>query len=163
MHLTTTFSYSRNAVNEAVVAFWKRRNLHKRELILSALLLLGLIVLAYLRREERSNWGIALLTLCIFSFWLLRIGEFFWFRRKKLNAWRSLENGTVKVTVDDNGFTFTSAMGESQMAWREVKAISKLARIWLIVWSDFEFSFLPVEQISEEMKSFIAARVRDIA
>ena len=54
-------------------------------------------------------------------------------------------------------------MGESQMAWRDVKAISKLARIWLIVWSDFEFSFLPVEQIPDEMKSFVAGRVRDMA
>ena len=82
MHLTTTFTYSKNVTDGESDCVLERKNLHKRELILSALLLLGLIVLAYLRRGEGITWGIALLTLWLFSFWLLRIGEFFWFRRK---------------------------------------------------------------------------------
>lgn len=152
--------YSYNDTANAVGMFWKRKYLQRRELILSAIACIGLVSLPLIRPGQASIGAMVLLGLWIFSFWIPRLREYLSLRREKLAAWRKLDAGRLTLALCDDGIVFSSALGQAKVAWQDVQELLIANDLWLLIWNDSQFSFLPVGQLPVDARNTIKERAQ---
>jgi hypothetical protein len=119
--------------------------------MLTAILVVGVVGVAIVR----NTWSILLVIPWVLIFWITRARQFFALRQQKLKRLYELKDGTVKVEVDEDAIAFISSFESTRMPWSGVVRIWKTSDMWIFVWNESAFSFLPRAQVPQAAESLI--------
>ena len=80
--------------------------------------------------------------------------------RRSLGVFRTMTDGAATLRLRDDTFEIASAAGRVEIPWMSVASIDAGPDVWLVVYSEAQYSTLPAADLTPEARAFIAARVR---
>jgi hypothetical protein len=157
MREEATLMYSEALVRRAIFQFWRRTVGWGFPI---ALLICAVGVVSMLMRGDKS-WLVGLVgavfVLGVAIFVQLYLSHY----RNSMAKFRALQNARASLSLDSATFTLTSSEGSSTIPWKTVSEIWKFEEFWLLLFSKAQFVTLPLESLTDEMRSIISDRVRE--
>ena len=77
-----------------------------------------------------------------------------------MKVYQKMRNPTATLRVEDDTFTLSSSIGTTTLHWTAVKELWKFQSSWLLLFSKAQFSTLPIDDLSSEMRAFILERIQ---
>jgi hypothetical protein len=155
MLFEATLIYSESIIRQAVFSFWRRTVGVSFVLMLLAMIAWFIFLLA---RSDRS-WLLGVTGTIIAIGFLMSVSIYFVHFRNSMSKFREMGNPKANLRLEELTFTLASDIGESTMQWSVVKELWQFENVWLLLFSKAHFSTLPLENLSEEVRSFIVERV----
>lgn len=156
MAYETTLVYTERVLRDAAHAFW-RRSLGIGFVIALVVVALGLVMLV---AQGNTSWFAGALAMVLFTAMSFAVALYFTHYRQALSKLRRMGDSRAVFLADDSSFTFTSNLGTASLPWTAVKALWQFDTVWLLLYSKAQFNTLPLDCVSEELRSFVAERVR---
>ena len=78
--------------------------------------------------------------------------------RRSLSRFRQLQVPEVDLQLDEDEFHLASDAGSTSIAWSQVSQVWCFEKVWLVFFSVRDFMTLPLNDLSEEQKNFIASK-----
>jgi hypothetical protein len=150
MSYEATLIYSERIIRQAVFAFW-RRTVGIWFLVAAATV--G-IMSALVANGDRSWQPIFLAASCLI-FIALSAAVFGVHYRNSMRMFRELGDSTATFRADESSFTMQSSVGSATFRWSVIKEIWQFPEIWLLLYSNSQFSTLPIACLSSELQAYI--------
>jgi hypothetical protein len=154
--MTATLHYTQSILKQAIGNYIQRVYL-KRMLWLS-IGAIGLVIYSFSFVD--SPWlqacavvpVVAIPVMLVLGYWF-RLGH-------SLKALNLLENGKVKMTLNDSSITIESAIGKSETNWKIYTELWEFPTNYLLFYTNFQFLTLPKDQVSTEFIDFIKRHLK---
>jgi hypothetical protein len=127
--------------------------------MLLVLALLSALLVWRVSSGDRS-WLVGLLAAVVFLGLVLPVMVYVVHYRNSMGKFREMAEPTAEFSADDEVFTLSSDRGTTTLQWRTVKEVWQFPHLWLLLFSKAQFVTLPLEGISDQMRSFILERVK---
>lgn len=155
MH-SATLKYDEALVNRAVRSYW-RRSLGISVLVGVPLLC---VFLALRIADGDRSWYVGMLA----GTALLGIGMpilVYWVHyRNSMARLRDMKEPVATFIADEDSFTLASDRGSSTLKWEAIKEVWGFEGFWLLLFSKAHFATIPLDGLSEEMRSYVLERVK---
>ena len=151
-----TLKYDERLVNRAVRSYWRR------SLGISVLVGVPLICafLAMRIADGDRSWCVGLLAGAA----LLGIGMpvvVYWVHyRNSMAKFRDMKEPVAIFVADEDSFTLASDHGSSTLKWDAIKEVWGFDGFWLLLFSKAHFATVPLDGVSDEMRSYVLERVK---
>jgi hypothetical protein len=154
---SATLKFDEALVKRAVGCFWRRS--------LGLGVLIGVPILCFLLVLElmdgKSSWFRGLLAgasvvaigMPIFVYWV--------HYRNSMAKFRAMREPVATLVAEEQAFTIASDKGSATLRWDSIKEVWAFEGFWLLLFSKAQFSTIPLEGLSEDMRAFILKKVRD--
>lgn len=155
MH-SATLKYDEALVNRAVRSYW-RRSLGISVLVGVPLLC---VFLALRIADGDRSWYVGMLA----GTALLGIGMpilVYWVHyRNSMAKLRDMNEPVATFIADEDSFILASDRGSSTLKWEAIKDVWGFEGFWLLLLSKAYFATIPLDGLSEEMRSYVLERVK---
>lgn len=155
MH-SATLKYDERLVHRAVRSYW-RRSLGIGVLV--GVPLLCFFLALHIAAGDRSWYvgflaGAALLGvgMPIFVYWVQY--------RNSMARFREMREPVATFVVEEESFTLASDHGSSTLKWEAIKEVWGFDGFWLLLFSKAHFATIPLDGVSDEMRSYVLERVK---
>jgi hypothetical protein len=71
-----------------------------------------------------------------------------------------MERPTVTWRFSEEDFSTESSLGRSRLRWAAVQDVWRFPEAWIFIFSRYDYSLLPISELSPEARAFIASRVQ---
>jgi hypothetical protein len=155
MH-SATLKYDESLVTRAVRSYWRG------SLGISVLVGVPLICvfLALRIADGDRSWYLGLLAGAA----LLGIGMpilVYWVHyRNSMAKFRDMKEPVATFVADEDSFTLASDLGSSTLKWEAIKEVWGFDGFWLLLFSKAHFATIPLDGLSDEMRSYVLERVK---
>ena len=153
MRLESNLRITPPLIRTGVGVCWRRSFLKKRELSLTALFLVVLLV-----ATVRQGWGVLVAPLWILVWWGRRIKLYFRWLHDRMSRYHNLEDGKMTIVLDDDAVTVMGGKSEARYAWGQLYGIREHGDVLLLSLKGAEFTILPLDQLSSEVLSVLRER-----
>ena len=153
--MKTTLHYSEDLVERAVVAFW----LHHFEWKFWAAMLLTAACTAYLVVLGDRSWLVGAVGAVLVVGLGVAASSFITQRRSALQRLRNLGLLEVTIEVHEAHLRMESGAGSSEIPWKLITEVWTYPDFWLVCLSPSQFFTLPTEDLTEEMRATLMARI----
>ena len=148
--------YDEKLVNRAVWSYWRRS--------LGISVLAGVpalcVFLAMRIADGDRSWYVGLLAGAV----LLGIGMpilVYWIHyRNSMAKFRDMKEPVATFVADEESFTLALDHGSSTLKWEAIKEVWGFDGFWLLLFSKAHFATIPLEGVSDEMRSYVLERVK---
>jgi len=155
MH-SATLKYDEHLVNRAVRSYW-RRSLGVGVLIAVPLLCVFLVM--RIADGDRS-WYVGLLAGAVLIGIAMPILVYWVHYRNSMAKFRDMKVPVATFVADEDSFTLASDHGSSTLKWEAIKEIWGFEGFWLLLFSKAHFATIPLEGLSDEMRTYVVERVK---
>jgi hypothetical protein len=155
MH-SATLKYDERLVNRAVRSYW-RRSLGLSVLVCVPLICIFLAI--HVASGDRS-WYMGLLAGAA----ILGVGMpmlVYWVHyRNSMAKFRAMKQPVATFVADEESFTLAADHGSSTLKWDAINEIWDFQDFWLLLFSKAHFATIPLEGVSEEMRTYVLEKVK---
>lgn len=156
MQHSVRIEYTPEIVTAGVRRFWIRTA--GRDAVLGAV---GLIAGATAFMLGYRHWLIAVLIVVFALLLLLAAAAFLIYRQRSLRRLRDMGASAATWTFAEDGLSTETPLAKSQIAWSLVKRLWRFPDVWILAFSRSDYSLLPADGLSAEVREFIATKVRE--
>ena len=156
MQLRATLKYSEPLVRRAVLSYW-RRSLGWG--ILGAVAFTNAMFIWRIVEGDRS-WFVGLLAAFGLFGIVMPVAVYLAHYRNSLGKFREMKNPEATFVADEASFTLTSDVGSSTLRWSSIVEVWRFDTFWLLLFSKAQFATVPLQDVPEQMLSYILERVR---
>lgn len=150
--------YTRPLVLAAVNAFYRRTLLRRFGWSGWASLAVTLSALAFLTLRGIRSWVVGFIGAGILFIVLIFAAGYIAHYRNTTGRFDRMSQPEARFVFSDDGFTITSDQSTSTLSWASVREVWAFPDFWLILLSQAQFLTLPIEGVSEDIKTFIASK-----
>ena len=156
MQHRATLRYTEDLVSRAVFAFWRR------SVGVGVLVAVGLMIamLVWRLAEGDRSWLVGLMAAIVLIGILLPLMVYLVHYRNSIGKFRQMAEPLAEFIADEDQFTLSSSLGATTLKWNAVTEVWRLDTLWLLLFSKAQFVTLPLEGMSEQMRSFVLDKVR---
>jgi len=155
MH-SATLKYDEHLVNRAVRSYW-RRSLGFSVFIGAPLLC---IILAIQLASGDRSWYMGLLAGATILGAGMPILVYWVHYRNSMAKFRDMKEPVATFVADDDSFTLASDHGSSTLKWEAIREVWGFEGFWLLLFSKAHFATIPLDGLSDEMRSYVLERVK---
>ena len=123
--------------------------------------IIWLLVICVLVASIREPYGYVLVALASFATVLPPIA-YFSAQRLLKKAFRSIPGGAYVYQIDEQGVSWHSPIGGSQVNWHGFTRVHKFKSFWVLIIAERQFVALPTDQLDESTRALILAKVKSI-
>jgi hypothetical protein len=80
--------------------------------------------------------------------------------RNSMAKFRDMKEPVATFLADEDSFTLTSDYGSSTLKWKAIKEVWEFEGFWLLLFSKANFATIPLDGVSDEMRSYVLERVK---
>ena len=110
--------------------------------------------------EGDRSWLVGLVAALVLIGVLLPLMVYLVHYRNSIGKFRQMAEPLAEFIADEDQFTLSSSLGATTLKWNAVTEVWRLETLWLLLFSKAQFVTLPLEGMSEQMRSFILDKVR---
>ena len=157
MKYEANVKYSERLVKQAVFAYWKKSVGYA----LPAVIIFMALLAGYLIYAGNYSWltglvlsSVGIGAICIFALFVVHY----------LNSMKKLKEMAIPeaiLTAETKSFTVTTSKASSTIQWSIIQEVWCYEGFWLLLFSKAQFMTIPLENIPEEMKSFLINKVEE--
>ena len=151
-----TLIYSTALLRQAVFAFW-RRSVGIGFFVALFIAAIGLVVLVAL---GQSSWIIGGLAAVLAVGVAFAIVIYVVHYRRSLQKFRQMDKPQALFRAEESSFTMSSDIGTTTLQWSAVKELWQFQNVWLLLYSNAQFTTLPLACLSPETQAYIVQCVR---
>ena len=151
-----TLKYSEKFIRNAVRSYWWK-NIGPFFPLISVLLAAYVIYRAV--NGDRS-WFIGVVGTVVVLGSVVMIASYFVHLRRSLSRLKRMKTPEATLELSEETFKVVSDVGTSEFQWSLIKKLWCFEHAWLLMFSGSEFMTLPIDDLSEQSKQFIAERVK---
>jgi hypothetical protein len=155
MQYRAKLSYDKNLAKRAVWAFW-RRSLGIVAMI-APFAFIALLVQSLM--SVNQSWYVGSLIAGTLITVGLPIVVYLAHYQNSMAKLREMGNPVAIFVADDESFTLTADIGSSTFKWSTIEEIWKFDGFWLLLFSRAHFATIPLEEVSDDMRTFVSERV----
>ena len=152
-----TLIYSKELLNQAVFAFW-RRSVGVGFFVALLIAALGLVVLVAL---GQASWLIGALATVLALGIAFPIFVYVIHYRRSLHKFRQMDNPEATFHAEESSFTMSSDIGTTTLQWSAVKELWQFPNVWLLLYSKAQFTTLPLACLPPDTQAYIVQRIRE--
>lgn len=124
--------------------------------LVSAIWMLAFILYAI---ATTDLWAHIALALAVFATILPPIA-YFSGRRLLKKAFQSIPGGAYTYAIDEQGVSWHSPIGDTQVNWRGFTHVHQLGPLWVLIIAERQIVVLPADQLNESSRTLILANVK---
>lgn len=117
-------------------------------------------LLAWRLAEGDKSWRVGLLAAVVGLGIIMPLAVFLVHYKNSMSKFREMASPMATLVAEESSFTLSSDRGTSTLRWDAIKEVWRFETYWLLLFSKAHFATLPLEGISEQMRSYLLERVR---
>ena len=156
MQHRATLRYTEDIVARAVFEFWRRSI--GIGIGVAIAIMIGLLI--WRVTDGDRSWFVGLLAAIVLLGILLPLMVYVVHYRNSMSKFRDMAEPIAEFVADEDEFTMSSSRGTTTLKWGAVTEVWCFESLRLLLFSKAQFVTLPLEGLSEQMRSFVLERVR---
>lgn len=148
--------YSKKLLRQAVLRFWW----HTTGTGFFVALAITSVGFAMQLANGNSSWYVGALGSVLVIGVGMTVAVFVVHYRFAMSKLRAMGEPQATLSVDEKSISFSSGAGSATLPWSAISKIIQFEKFWLLMYSKNQFSTLPTENLSSEIRSFIVERAR---
>lgn len=157
MNREITVKYSRELIKLAVWKFWTR-TIGVTGFVGFAIVCVAFLYFLFV--GDRS-WFLGFLGAVVAIGLLVGIVSYRIYLNRSMEKFRRMDEPTAKLRFTDERIGIESSIGWTELSWKMIEAIWKYPSVWLIFIAKQGYITLPTADLDEEIKQFIALKLRE--
>jgi hypothetical protein len=155
MEYAADLTYTKSVVRSGIFHYWRKTIGWIWPTSILLLLIMGSLSLL----GDAGSWtngllaGVAMLSLAMILVFLVSS------YRQGMSRLAAMTIPKARITCTEQKLSLQSDAGNAEVPWNAIKKIWSYPDVWLLFYSDSQFSTLPVQDVSLEMREFIKGRV----
>ena len=144
-------TYTEHIVTRAVLAFWRRSI--GIGVVVAVAITIGLLV--WRVAEGDRSWLVGLMAAIVLLGILLPLMVYVVHYRNSMSKFRDMAEPIAEFVAEEDEFTLASSRGTTTLKWTAVTEVWRFESFWLLLFSKAQFVTLPLEGLSEQMRTFV--------
>lgn len=117
-------------------------------------------MLILLRSAFLIPWLIGILVLGVVGIPILWFVGYVVFLRRAFNRFDQMKSKVVAYKFTDDHISTRSDLGFVELPWQTVEKLQRFPDVWLLYFGPTNYTYLPVEQLGEDVQSFIVQQAQ---
>jgi len=151
-----TVTYNEEVIEKATKYFWKKycgRELKWGVLILAASIIMWSIF-------NIHEWYVTTLMALSIIFFVVIFSAYFVYKRRVLHILNSMEKPSAIWKFSEKSFSMESDVGRAEYKWGVLHKVWRFPEVWLLFFSNQNYSTLPTATLSPQVESFIVEKLK---
>jgi hypothetical protein len=156
MQHRATLKYTEHLVARAVRSFWLRAVGYSG--VVAALAILAF--LAWRITDGDRSWVVGVIAACALVSVVMPAALYVVQYRNSMSKLREMKQPIAELVANGDSLTLSSDLGSSTLKWGGVTEVWCFRDFWLLLISRSQFVTIPLDGMSEEVKSFVLEKVK---
>lgn len=156
MRYKLQLNYSEALIQQAVIRFWFR-SVGARFFVAIIFLVSLFIFMLY---ASQSSWLVGALGAFLFLAVLFVVLVYVVHYKRSINKFKAMNPKSASLEVSESEFSLSSSLGTVSLTWQAISDVWVYENMWLIFFSKYQFSTIPLSGISEEEQAYFLAQIK---
>ena len=156
MRYKSQLNYSEALVQQAVIRFWLRSV--GAGFFAAIVLLVSLFI--FMLYTSPSGWFVGALGAFLFLAVLFVVLVYVVHYKRSINKFKAMNPKSASLAVSESEFSLSSSLGTVSLTWQAISEVWVYENMWLIFFSKYQFSTIPLSGISEEEQVYFLAQIK---
>ena len=149
-------NYSEALIQQAVVRFWFRSV--GAGFFVAIIFLVSLFI--FMLYTSQSSWLFGALGAFLFLAVLFVVLVYVVHYKRSINKFKAMNPKSASLEVSESEFSLSSSLGTVSLTWQAISDVWVYENMWLIFFSKYQFSTIPLSGISEEEQAYFLAQIK---